>query len=138
MNAAMNAIEEGTEPRLDFSKLKKVAMGGEEVLPVAVQNEADMSVIMIGYVNREALEYTLKNRIAAFYSTSRNELWVKGRTSGDYLDLVDVRVNCEQNSLLYLVRPRKGSACHTIDPETGGHRPVCYYRSLDDDALRFI
>ena len=64
-----------------------------------------------------------------FWSTSRNELWVKGKTSGDYLQLVEVRVNCEQNSLLYLVRPNAGGICHTKN-EAGEPRD-CYYRTLD-------
>ena len=63
------------------------------------------------------------------WSTSRNELWHKGATSGDTLDLVEVRVNCEQNSLLYRVRPTTGGACHTTGPD-GRARPGCYYRRL--------
>ena len=62
------------------------------------------------------------------WSTSRNELWRKGATSGDVLDLIDVRVNCEQNSVLYRVIPRKGGVCHTKDA-TGQARQTCYYRS---------
>ena len=53
---------------------------------------------------------------------------------GDYLDLVEVRVNCEQNSLLYLVRPAKGGVCHSKDPATGKTRLSCYYRTLKDDG----
>merc|ERR1719330_425027 len=56
-------------------------------------------------------------------------LWIKGETSGDFLDLVEVRVNCEQNSLLYLVRPRRTGACHTRDA-SGLTRVSCYYRKL--------
>ena len=63
------------------------------------------------------------------WSTSRDELWHKGATSGDTLDLVEVRVNCEQNSLLYRVRPTTGGACHTTGPD-GRARPGCYYRRL--------
>ena len=78
-----------------------------------------------------------KTGLATFWSTSRNELWVKGATSGDTLQLVDVRVNCEQNSLLYLVRLLGGGVCHTRDAD-GHTRRTCYYRSLKDGALAFV
>jgi phosphoribosyl-AMP cyclohydrolase len=72
------------------------------------------------------------------WSTSRNELWHKGATSGDTLDLVEVRVNCEQNSLLYRVRPSTGGACHTKDAD-GKARPACYYRRVSGpDSLEFV
>ena len=81
---------------------------------------------------------TLRRREAVLWSTSRDELWHKGATSGDVLELVEVRVNCEQNSLLYRVRPRTGGACHTRDAE-GRARPSCYYRRLDgEDELSFV
>ena len=75
-----------------------------------------------------ALKETFSTRQAVLWSTSRNELWRKGATSGDVLDLVEVRVNCEQNSVLYRVIPRKGGVCHTKDA-TGQARQTCYYRA---------
>ena len=63
------------------------------------------------------------------WSTSRNELWRKGGTSGDVLELAEIRVNCEQNSLLYLVRRTTGGACHTLLP-SGSSRPGCFYRAI--------
>ena len=74
--------------------------------------------------------------MAAFWSLSRDSLWVKGETSGNWLDIVDVRVNCEQNSLLYLVRLRQGGVCHTL--EAGAARHSCYYRRLTGDRLEFV
>jgi len=64
-----------------------------------------------------------------FWSTSRNELWEKGATSGEVFDLIEVRVNCEQNSLLYRVRPRRGRICHTKN--RAGEPRNCYYRRID-------
>jgi phosphoribosyl-AMP cyclohydrolase len=122
-------IEEGLAEKLDFDKLAKVAACGRAVLPVVVQDADTMAVLTLAYADREALEKTLADKIAVFWSTSRRELWVKGASSGDALDLVDVRVNCEQNSLLYLVRPRKGGVCHTKDAD-GATRKTCYYRRL--------
>ena len=80
-----------------------------------------------------ALAAAFEEKKAVFWSTSRNELWIKGATSGDSLELVDVRVNCEQNSLLYLVRPAGQGACHTKG-EDGKARSACYYRSVSPDG----
>jgi phosphoribosyl-AMP cyclohydrolase len=125
----VNLLEEGMQAELDFGKLAKAAATGHDVLPVVLQNADTLEVLFIGYANRQALEATLSERIAVLWSTSRNELWRKGATSGDTLNLVGVRVNCEQNSLLYLVRPATGGACHTRDA-SGAARPSCYYREL--------
>lgn len=130
----MNELEEGTHARLDFAKLRKIAETGQAVLPVVLQNADTGEVLFVGYANEKALAETLRLRQAVLWSTSRNELWHKGATSGDWLDLVDVRVNCEQNSLLYRVRPRSG-VCHTKDA-SGTARKRCYYRTLvDRDTL---
>lgn len=135
----MNALEEGTTPMLDFEKLRTVAARDLHVLPVVLQNADSGEVLFVGYANQEALGETLRTRRAVLWSTSRNELWRKGDTSGDVLDLVDVRVNCEQNSLLYRVRPRAGGVCHTRDAD-GQSRRLCYYRRLDatGTALEFV
>lgn len=130
-------IEEGLELRLDYQKLRQVAQASTPVLPVAVQNADNGQVIMVAYANQEALTYTLTHRVAAFWSTSRDELWVKGATSGDVLDLVEVRVNCEQNSLLYRVRPRSGGACHTR-AQDGSTRASCYYRRIEGQKMALV
>ena len=123
-------LEEGSELRLDFGKLQAIGKGDAAVIPVAVQDFETREVLVVAYVNREALAYTLTHGVAAFWSTSRNELWVKGQTSGDMLELVDVHVNCEQNSLLYLVRLLGAGACHTKDAD-GKARRGCYYRRIE-------
>jgi phosphoribosyl-AMP cyclohydrolase len=120
-------LEEGLSLDLDFSKVQKIAATGAEVVPVVLQDADDGTVLFLAYANRLALDETLSRGVAVLWSTSRDELWVKGATSGDVLDVVDVRVNCEQNSLLYRVRARTGGACHTTDA-TGAHRASCYYR----------
>lgn len=124
-------LEEGSELALDFTKLLKIGEGGHHVVPVAVQHADTGEVMIVAYANREALEATLERGEAVFYSTSRQELWHKGATSGDTLAIVEVRVNCEQNSLLYRVRPNGVGACHTRD-ESGRARMSCYYRRITD------
>ncbi len=129
----MNLLEECSELRLDFGKLDKLAATRPRVLPVVLQHADSGEVLFVGYANQLALERTLETRTAVLWSTSRNELWHKGATSGDVLDLIDVRVNCEQNSLLYRVRPRAGGACHTRDA-SGQTRRACYYRKIGADG----
>ncbi len=130
-------LEEGAALALDFTKLKKVANCGEDVLPAVAQDVDTGEVLIVGYANELALQTALKEGMATFWSTSRNELWIKGKTSGDYLEIVETCVNCEQNSLLYRVRPKGKGACHTKGAD-GQARAGCYYRVLQDDgALSF-
>ncbi len=126
-------LEESTELQLDFTKLASVAATGAAVVPVVVQHADTLAVLIVAYANQAALDRSRETGVATLWSTSRNELWIKGATSGDYLDLVEIRVNCEQNSLLYLVRPRQGGVCHTRD-ESGATRTSCYYRRLDSKS----
>lgn len=121
----MNELEEGQSLRLDFTKLDRVT----GVVPCAVQNADTGEVILVAYVNEEALQRAIATRSAVFWSTSREELWEKGATSGESFELLDVQVNCEQNSLLYRVRPRRGGICHTKN--AGGAARNCFYRRLD-------
>ena len=133
----MKALEEGSGLQLDFTKLQRIAKTDSQVVPVVVQDADSKEVLVVAYANQQALDHTLKTGTATFWSTSRNELWIKGATSGDTLQIVDIRVNCEQNSLLYLVRMVGGGVCHTKDAE-GHTRKTCYYRSLKDGKLSFL
>ena len=127
----MNEREEGARLDLDFDKLAAVAATGARVVPVVLQDADSAEVLFVGYANEEAVETSLRERIAVLWSTTRNELWRKGATSGDVLELAGIRVNCEQNSLLYLVRRTTGGACHTLLP-SGSTRPACYYRLITE------
>lgn len=122
-------LEEGQKLLLDFEKLAKVTGQSRGVIPVAVQDINTREVILIAYTNKEALEQSIKTRIATFWSTSRNELWIKGEASGNTYELKEVYVNCEQNSLLYLVNPNSEGICHTKNSQ--GKARNCYYRRLN-------
>ena len=131
-------LEEGTVLSLDFSKLRKVANCESDVLPAVAQDAVTGELLIIGYANELALETARECGMATFWSTSRNELWIKGKTSGDYLKIKEIRVNCEQNSILYLVIPAGKGSCHTKDQE-GNARPGCYYRRIKKDgSLEFL
>jgi phosphoribosyl-ATP pyrophosphohydrolase/phosphoribosyl-AMP cyclohydrolase len=89
---------------VDFAK-------GDGLVPAIVQDAGNGAVLMLGYMNREALEQTLTRKRAVFYSRSKQRLWEKGETSGDTLDVVDVVADCDNDTLLVSARPR-GPACH--------------------------
>jgi phosphoribosyl-AMP cyclohydrolase len=139
----MKELEEGTRLQLDFGKTAVVAARCPNVIPVAVQNADTGAVILVAYTNEEAFRRTVKSRSLTLWSTSRDELWEKGRTSGNAFELVAAYVNCEQNSLLYRVRPRGASGgktpgqpegvCHTRN--RSGRSRDCYYRRVNLDTL---
>jgi phosphoribosyl-AMP cyclohydrolase len=105
---------------------------------VVLQDADSLEVLFVAYANPLAVDEALRSGYAVLWSASRDERWIKGATSGDVLDLHEVRVNCEQNALLYLVRPRTGGACHTQTPE-GASRRTCFYRRLvDGTTLEFL
>lgn len=128
------ALEEGSELTLDFSKIAKIAASSPDVIPVAVQHADTREIILIAYTNEYALKTSLAKRTLVLWSTSRNELWEKGATSGETFELLDVRVNCEQNSLVYEVRPKRGKICHTKNAQ--GEPRNCYYRRLNFESLQ--
>ncbi len=90
---------------IDFQK-----SGG--LVPVIVQDAATRSVLMLGYMNAAALDKSQAEKRLTFYSRSKERLWTKGETSGNYLDLVDLQLDCDNDTLLALVKP-KGPTCHT-------------------------
>jgi len=122
-------LEEGAVLNLDYDKLTSIAEKNCKVVPVAVQDSETKELILVAYANEAALKRTLETGKAVFWSTSRNELWDKGLTSGNAYIIEEIRVNCEQNSLLYIVRPEKGKICHTRNSR--GQARNCYYRRLD-------
>lgn len=130
-------LEEGSSLNLDFGKIESVAASAKGVIPAVAQDIDTGTVLIVGYVNQQALETAMREKLAVFWSTSRNELWIKGATSGDALELIETRVNCEQNSILYLVRPQGSGACHTRDDQ-GVSRATCYYRAIVNGELKHV
>ena len=129
MNSGMKELEEGVTLALDFDKIAKIAANSKGVIPVAVQHADTKEVILVAYTNELAFRKSMEARSLVLWSTSRNELWEKGKTSGETFDLIAAYVNCEQNSLVYVVRPRRGAICHTKNK--AGTPRNCYYRKID-------
>lgn len=90
---------------LDFKK-------GDGLIPAIVQDAETYQVLMLGYMNKEAVKQTLEDEQVTFYSRSKERLWTKGETSGNTLQLVDIQADCDNDSILILANPR-GPTCHT-------------------------
>ena len=102
-------------------------MKGNGLVPVIVQDVTTKEVLMLAYMNEESLQKTITSGFATYWSRSRQELWLKGETSGHYQHVKDVRVDCDNDTLLLLVE-QTGAACHT------GHYS-CFYRNVEGEEL---
>ena len=109
--------------QVDFSK-------GDGLVPAVVQDADTGAVLMVAYMNREALEQTLARKRAVFFSRSKQRLWEKGETTGHTLDVTDVVADCDNDTLLVTARPR-GPACHNGTLTCFGDQP----RSAAKDAI---
>ena len=109
--------------RLDWAK-------GDGLLPAVVQDAATLRVLMLGYMNRDALDATLASRRVTFFSRSKQRLWTKGESSGHVLELVSVDVDCDDDSLLVLAHPR-GPTCHLQRASCFPDAPGAFLAELD-------
>ena len=105
---------------IDFAK-------GNGLVPVIVQDVTTKEVLMLAYMYEESLQKTIASGFATYWSRSRQELWLKGETSGHYQHVKDIRVDCDNDTLLLLVE-QTGAACHT------GHYS-CFYRNVEGEEL---
>jgi len=110
--------------QLDFEKM-------DGLLPAVVQDAANGEVLMVGFMNEEALRETLATAVVTFFSRSRNKIWRKGETSGHRLKLVQVLVDCDGDTLLVRVEALGPGACHE------GYRS-CFYRQLQADGSAIV
>ncbi|MEO8763685.1 MAG: bifunctional phosphoribosyl-AMP cyclohydrolase/phosphoribosyl-ATP diphosphatase HisIE [Ginsengibacter sp.] len=111
--------------RVDFSK------SGNGLLPVVIQDSSTNVILMLGYMNKEALQETIDSELVTFYSRSKQRLWVKGETSKNFLHVVDIKTDCDFDTLLIKAIP-DGIVCHT-GAET------CFNESnVSDDFLRTL
>ncbi len=104
--------------QLDFSKF-------DGLLPAVVQDQADQRVLMVGFMNEEAFAKTVETGNVTFYSRSRNELWTKGGSSGHYLVVKDIQVDCDLDTVLVSAESLGPGVCHN------GFRS-CFFRRLDN------
>jgi phosphoribosyl-AMP cyclohydrolase len=111
--------------RLNFNK------SADGLLPAIVQEAGTGRILMLAYINQEAFAQTLATGYAHYWSRSRKTLWLKGETSGHRQEVVDVLIDCDEDTIVYVVRQQGGAACHK------GY-PSCFYRRVEDGELRVI
>jgi phosphoribosyl-ATP pyrophosphohydrolase/phosphoribosyl-AMP cyclohydrolase len=113
---------------LDFNKA-----GG--LIPAVIQDAATEKVLMVGFMNEEAYQKTVDSKLVTFYSRTRNRLWTKGEESGNCLDVVQISVDCDHDTLLIKANPR-GPVCHTgadtCFGEANHHDGICFLDYLQD------
>ncbi len=108
-------------------------MGG--LVPAIIQDATTKTVLMLGYMNKEAFDKTVETKKVTFYSRSRRCLWTKGETSGNFLELVDIKVDCDNDTLLVKANPT-GPTCHTGNDTCWGEKneknPLLFLTYLQD------
>jgi len=111
---------------LDFEK-------NNGLLPAIIQHHETHQVLMLGYMNREAVEKTVEEERVTFFSRSKQRLWTKGETSGNYLDLIEIQQDCDADTLLIQAKPH-GPTCHT------GHTSCFFEHEFEstDNSLAFL
>lgn len=110
----------------DETEQLRPKFNADGLIAAIVQDADSHAVLMLAWMNADALAATLETGQATYWSRSRGELWIKGATSGHTQAVVDVRVDCDQDAVLLRVR-QTGAACHT-------HRTSCFYRAVKDDG----
>jgi phosphoribosyl-AMP cyclohydrolase len=110
--------------KLNFKKT-----GG--LIPAIAQDYATGEILMLAYMNQEAFDATLSTGKATYYSRSRQTLWIKGETSGNVQQVKEIRVDCDNDTVLLKVEQIGGAACHT------GHRS-CFYKKIENGSIRII
>ena len=126
----MAELSEKRDLDLQFAK-----RGG--LLPVVVQEYTSREILMLGYTNSLAFQKTQDTGLATFWSTSRQALWTKGATSGDYLRIREIWVDCDQDALIYEVELMGTGVCHT-KKENGEARKSCFYRKFDSELQQLV
>ncbi len=110
--------------------LSNLKFDDKGLIPAVVQNEKTKEVLMVAYMNEEALKKTIETNRATFWSRSRKAIWVKGETSGNYLYVKEIRIDCDGDCLLIMADPA-GPSCHT------GNRS-CFFRKVENAAIADI
>jgi phosphoribosyl-AMP cyclohydrolase len=121
-------LEEGKELNLQFEK-----RGG--LLPVVVQELSSGKILMLASINKAAFDKTNRSNKATFYSTSRQTLWTKGETSGNFLEMKNIIVDCDQDAVIYQVELMGNGVCHTFNSNKE-HRKACFYRTYNKESKR--
>ncbi len=110
--------------KLDFEKVNGL-------IPAIAQDNETGEVLMLAFMNQEAWEATLSTGLATYYSRSRKELWIKGKTSGNVQKVKEIRIDCDNDTVLLKVEQIGGAACHT------GYKS-CFYRKVEKEEIKIM
>ena len=117
------------KPMNETIQLKFNKTGG--LVPAIVQDNETGEILMLAYMNQDAFNATLSTGKATYYSRSRQTLWVKGETSGNVQLVKEIRIDCDDDTVLIKVEQLGGAACHT------GHRS-CFYKKVENGIIRIV
>ncbi len=125
-------VQSETEPEIQLADLQPDFDKGKGLLPVITQEYGTNEVLMLAYMNKESFEETLKSGRATYFSRSREKLWKKGETSGNMQHIKEIRIDCDNDTILIKVEQKGGAACHL------GYKS-CFFRKIDNNgALKII
>ena len=110
--------------KLDFDKMNGL-------IPAVVQDYKTNEVLMLGFMNQEAWEATLETGNATYYSRTRKALWTKGKTSGNTQRLKEIRIDCDDDTVLLKVEQLGGAACHT------GYKS-CFFKKIENGSIKIV
>jgi len=107
---------------MENNLIEKIKFDSNGLIPAIVQDVNTNQVLMMAYMNQESLHLTIEKKETVFWSRSRNEIWHKGETSGNIQKVIEIKIDCDADTLLILVQPA-GPACHTGEVS-------CFYRNI--------
>ncbi len=122
-------IEKSEELNLQFDS--------KGLLPAIVQDETSGQILMLAYVNKEAINLSIESGYATFWSRSRKSIWKKGETSGNLMKIKNIFIDCDQDCLIFMVEPSAGGACHTKN-DNDEYRKSCFYRKVNLESKKLI
>lgn len=122
-------LERQTRQILSWKKIRMIipdfSKNSDKLIPVIVQDFETKEVLMAAYIDQNAFNETIKTGFAHYFSRSRNKLWKKGETSGNIQKIIEIKIDCDEDCVLYLVQ-QTGPACHT------GNK-TCFYRTISQE-----
>ena len=114
-----------------MKSLDKIQFNENGLVPVITQDFSSSEILMMAWMNKEALSLTVKTKKAVYFSRSRKKLWFKGEKSGNYQDIVEIFTDCDQDVVLLKVNQKGGIACHT-------GRANCFFNKLENDQWKSV
>ena len=114
-----------------MSAIETIQFNETGMVPAIVQDHITGEILMMAWMNKEALELSMETKRAVYFSRSRKKLWFKGEESGNYQDIIEIYTDCDQDVVLLKVNQKGGIACHT-------GRARCFFNKLEDNEWKIV